>query len=413
MATLRWGAATHEGQLRTQNEDYHHAGEGLFVVADGMGGHLAGEVASEMAVARLDERLPAGRLGSRDDLVAAISEANVEIYNASLHNPDQAGMGTTITAIAVVDDPLDGRCWPSPTSAIRAVRTAARRLRQVTVDHSFVQELVAEGAITAAEARHHPRRNIVIMLGIEPTFAPTPGRCRSSAATGSCCAATDQSTRSPTTIQAILATHPTTRRSPPRRWSTPPMRQAGATTSRQSGRRARGRRPPDPTEEFDVIPVWGEVDDRTRPRRSAEIVSDPLDDEAADHEPCRWGHDRADGDATGRQRISPRSRGRASGRSSRPTEKMRRAAGVWSHAARARRQRSSCWLGAAGACSPYYVAFDEDANASSGPTCCGSIPREARSNLTREQLNAESIALVGRSSPSSTPGCRFHLAQPP
>ena len=93
MATLRWGAVTHEGQLRTQNEDNHHAGEGLFVVADGMGGHLAGEVASEMAVTRLDERLPAGRLGSRDDLVAAINEANVEIYNASTaqRRPDRHG----------------------------------------------------------------------------------------------------------------------------------------------------------------------------------------------------------------------------------------------------------------------------------------------------------------------------------
>ena len=63
MAQLRWGSATHEGRLRAQNEDHAYAGDGLFVVADGMGGHLAGEVASEMAVTRL--RTPPARAGSR------------------------------------------------------------------------------------------------------------------------------------------------------------------------------------------------------------------------------------------------------------------------------------------------------------------------------------------------------------
>ena len=201
MATLRWGAATHEGQLRTQNEDNHHAGEGLFVVADGMGGHLAGEVASEMAVTRLDERLPAGQLGSRDDLVAAINEANVEIYNASLNNADQAGMGTTITAIAVVDDPLDGEVLAvANVGDSRGYVLRHGRLRQVTIDHSFVQELVAEGAITATRratiraATSSPARS-----ASSRTSASTRGRCRSSAATASCCAATGWSTRSATT----------------------------------------------------------------------------------------------------------------------------------------------------------------------------------------------------------------------
>ena len=170
MATLRWGAVTHEGQLRTQNEDNHHAGQGLFVVADGMGGHLAGEVASEIAVTRLDQALPDGRLSSRDDLVEAINAANVEIYNASTHNPEQAGMGTTITAIAVVDDPLDGEVLAvANVGDSRGYVVRHGRLRQVTIDHSFVEELVAEGAITRDEARHHPRRNIVTRaLGIEP-----------------------------------------------------------------------------------------------------------------------------------------------------------------------------------------------------------------------------------------------------
>ena len=170
-ARLRWGSATHEGQLRAQNEDHAHAGDSLFVVADGMGGHLAGEVASEMAVTRLAMRLPAGVDNTLDDLVAAVNEANVEIYNGSINNVAQSGMGTTVTAIAVVTDPIDGKALGIANvgdSRIYVLRHG--KLRQVTVDHSFVQELVAEGAITRAEARVHPRRNIVTRaLGIEPT----------------------------------------------------------------------------------------------------------------------------------------------------------------------------------------------------------------------------------------------------
>ena len=73
MAELRWGAASHEGQLRVQNEDNFHIGDGLFVVADGMGGHLAGEVASEMAVERLRANLPPRLTQSHDRLTSCRS----------------------------------------------------------------------------------------------------------------------------------------------------------------------------------------------------------------------------------------------------------------------------------------------------------------------------------------------------
>ena len=171
MATLRWGSASHEGQLRSQNEDHAHAGGGLFVVADGMGGHLAGEVASEMAVDRLNERLPINGENSLDDLVAAINEANLEIYQGSIDDPDRAGMGTTVTAVAVVTDPHDGEAFAvANVGDSRSYVRRHGRLRQLTIDHSFVQELVAEGAISRAEARSHPRRNIVTRaLGIEPS----------------------------------------------------------------------------------------------------------------------------------------------------------------------------------------------------------------------------------------------------
>ncbi len=92
MAELRWGAATDEGQLRAQNEDHVHAGDGLFVVADGMGGHLAGEVASEMAVTRLRDDLVSEGEHTLDELVAAIADANGEIFQGSMDNPEQAGI---------------------------------------------------------------------------------------------------------------------------------------------------------------------------------------------------------------------------------------------------------------------------------------------------------------------------------
>lgn len=168
---LRWGAATHQGQVRNENEDAHLAAPRLFVVADGMGGHQAGEVASAMAVQTLRDRLANGA-SSVDLVIASVVEANASIFHAAHHNAGQAGMGTTLTAIAL----MPGAGGDATTLALvnvgdsRTYRMRKGVLERVTIDHSYVQELVSTGHITEAEARTHPRRNIVTRaLGIEPT----------------------------------------------------------------------------------------------------------------------------------------------------------------------------------------------------------------------------------------------------
>jgi serine/threonine protein phosphatase PrpC len=414
MATLRWGAATHEGQLRTQNEDNHHAGEGLFVVADGMGGHLAGEVASEMAVSRLDARLPAGRLGSRDELVAAINEANVEIYNASLQNADQTGMGTTITAIAVVDDALDGEVLAvANVGDSRGYVLRHGRLRQVTVDHSFVQELVAEGAITAAEARHHPRRNIVTRaLGIEPyvrvdtwTMPIIRGDRFLLCSDGLVDEVADD------VIQGILATH---------RDDPTIAAQALVDAANASGGRdnitaivvdvLEGDDPPDPTEEFDVIPVWSDEDDDATARGPAEIVSDPLDDH--EHDPDRElvpaGVVALEGDAIAESATDLDATAPAlapAAEAAKPEKARRRRTGRLGRMLLALGAAAVLVLGfailAAWARSGYYVAYDEDGTVVIYQGRQGGVwwfepTREAKSNLTREQLDDESNALVAQ-----------------
>ena len=101
MAELRWGAATDPGRIRPDNEDNLLAEPNVFVVADGMGGHRAGEVASALAVDLLRARLSAPG-ADLEQVVAAIAEVNGDIYRAAIGNPDQQGMGTTVTALAVI-----------------------------------------------------------------------------------------------------------------------------------------------------------------------------------------------------------------------------------------------------------------------------------------------------------------------
>ena len=169
---LRWGATTHLGRVRQGNEDAFMACPDLFVVADGMGGHNAGEVASAIAVATLSSGARNG-VSSPSDLSLLIRGANAAIYAASNANSDQRGMGTTITALARVNsiDSENGDRFEVVIANVGDSRTYLMRdheLSRVTLDHSYVQALVNEGFISQSEARVHPRRNIVTRaLGIE------------------------------------------------------------------------------------------------------------------------------------------------------------------------------------------------------------------------------------------------------
>ena len=171
---IRWGALSDTGVLRVQNEDSMLAQEGLFVVADGMGGHNAGEVASAMATSML-KSAHANGITDAKELGDLIKEINVQIFQSAAAKTEQSGMGTTLTALAITpsDQTLGENSVATATVAnIGDSRTYLLRngeFRQVSVDHSYVQELVSDGLITREEARTHARRNIVTRaLGIEP-----------------------------------------------------------------------------------------------------------------------------------------------------------------------------------------------------------------------------------------------------
>jgi serine/threonine protein phosphatase PrpC len=167
---VRFGAATHPGRVRDSNEDTFLAEAGLFIVADGMGGHQAGEVASELAVTTLKE----GRLEMADTegVASVVRRANDAIIDRARTDPATRGMGTTITGLVMVD----GESITALAVNVGDSRTYRWRegsLEQITVDHSYVQDLVASGMITPSEARTHPRRNIVTRaLGVEPEVRP-------------------------------------------------------------------------------------------------------------------------------------------------------------------------------------------------------------------------------------------------
>lgn len=154
---------TDVGIIRSGNEDSYLIipDRGIFVVADGMGGHAAGEVASEMAVRFVARELGSLR-GLSDDEVAermrlAIRAANGAIFQRTLTEHDKRGMGTTVTALVL----FNGRFLIGQVGDSRGYLLRGGKLTQVTKDHSYVQEQVDAGYLTPEQARTHPYSNVI------------------------------------------------------------------------------------------------------------------------------------------------------------------------------------------------------------------------------------------------------------
>ena len=151
------------GRQRQGNEDNYFVRAPLFVVADGMGGAQAGEVASEMAVESFDGGLPDG--SPADGLVSVIEEANRRIHDRSRSEAQRAGMGTTVTAAYVGEREVT----IAHVGDSRAYVLRDGELTRLTRDHSLVGELVARGKLTEAQAETHPQRSVITRaLGPEP-----------------------------------------------------------------------------------------------------------------------------------------------------------------------------------------------------------------------------------------------------
>ena len=158
--TLRVGSATDVGRVRDHNEDALITEGAVFAVADGMGGHAAGEVASGIVVDTL-RGLSGRAVLVRDDVATALADANEQMLRSVARHPEQRGMGTTAAGLAVVAAGGSAHWVVFNVGDSRVYRYVDGRLQLVTVDHSEVRELVDAGLITEAEAARHPLRNVV------------------------------------------------------------------------------------------------------------------------------------------------------------------------------------------------------------------------------------------------------------
>jgi len=162
-ARVLTAAASHVGRIRASNQDSGYAGTHLFMVADGMGGHAGGDVASSLATqavtAVADERFDSITV-AQDALVEAVKNSAQELSDAVRSHPDLQGMGTTVSALIRYDD----KVVIAHIGDSRIYLFRKKKLEQITTDHTFVQKLVETGRITAEEATVHPRRNVLMRV---------------------------------------------------------------------------------------------------------------------------------------------------------------------------------------------------------------------------------------------------------
>lgn len=174
MTAIRAAAASHTGYIRTNNEDLAVVSSDLAAIADGMGGHLGGEVAARTAIEELIESFQRDRTAA--GLVSAVRRANQAIWKRSRSDRSLHGMGTTLTATALVAGDGSNEAAEhlalvnvGDSRAYKLERGDPPSLSRLTEDHSLVEEMVRQGEISPAEAAVHPHRHVLTRaLGIDP-----------------------------------------------------------------------------------------------------------------------------------------------------------------------------------------------------------------------------------------------------
>lgn len=165
---MNYGYLTDPGKVRERNEDSviiveNMTGEVMMCVADGMGGHKDGEVASSIAITHISKRFKSiSSVGNKEDAInwmqSTVSEANVEIFKYVSNHPESVGMGTTIVIVVLTPSfLLFGNIGDSSGYVIKN-----KKLHKITVDHTLVNLLVKSGELTEEEAKEHPRKNVLM-----------------------------------------------------------------------------------------------------------------------------------------------------------------------------------------------------------------------------------------------------------
>ena len=171
MTRWRYAEATDTGLVRQSNQDAVYVDGSLAIVADGMGGHAAGEVASEMTITLIRDGF--AQNSTVEGLYNAINEANISVLNDAREDPSHFGMGTTVIAVGLTHDE-EGVISPTlcHVGDSRAYQLRDGALRLLTEDHSVAEEWVRMGRLTPEEAAVHPRRHQLTRgVGVEETIA--------------------------------------------------------------------------------------------------------------------------------------------------------------------------------------------------------------------------------------------------